>query len=121
MTKAKGGKKSKERASVSRERKLALATRGLLDSLESLKLPESPEHNLVAQAEMEARTILSDLGYSGLVGIFKRVAALNEQLAAALAAGDGKEIARLGVELQRAQQGKEPTVVKAKAATAAKE
>lgn len=109
MNKPKGGKKSKERATVSRERRLALALAEVLDLA-------TEKESGADERVIGAHVLLADLGYSNLESVSSRVKYLNEQLTVAIAAGDGKEIARLGVELQRAQQGKEPTAVKVKAA-----
>lgn len=102
---AKKKAETKERATVSRERRLALALRAVLEQ----KTHDSTESG---SAEHNAETVLDELGYGSLVGIPKRVATLNEQLATAVTAGDGKEIARLGLELERAKAGKEARVVK---------
>jgi hypothetical protein len=102
-----GKKKTTEtvatRASVSRERRLALALRAVLDALADVHIEDNVAILLEEQA---AVAILNDLGYSTLIGIPKRIKTLNEQLTTAVAAGDGKEIARLGLELERAKAGK---------------
>lgn len=107
-----------ERASVSRERKLALALRAVLDATDG-QVQHEPIGEAVAKAAIEATTVLGELGYANLEGIPSRLARLNEQLTAAVAAGDGAEISRLGEELTRAKSGKAPKAaagVKAKAA-----
>jgi hypothetical protein len=104
---------NKERASVSRERRLALALRALLDAI------EDGGDAWLPSTRQDAVTLLNGLGYSTLEGIPRRVTKLNEQLTAAVAASDGKEIARLGLELQRAQEGKPPVVVKTEKAKTA--
>lgn len=101
---------NKERASVSRERRIALALRAVLDATNGTV-------EELTDAVDNATTVLEQLGYGSLVGIPKRLKDLNEELTAAVAAGDGKRIAELGLELQRAQAGKEPAKVKVKAAT----
>lgn len=115
----KNGKKKSERATVSRERRLALALRALLDALETVSIGADgnrPEE--IVDAEVAAGNVLDDLQYGSLVGIPKRLKELNEQLKAAVDAGDGKEISRLGLEIERAKAGKEPTAEKAAAAEA---
>jgi hypothetical protein len=107
---------TKERASVSRERRLALALRAVLDSLEGATIPEEKNRVALLTAEEDAITTLNELGYSMLEGIPRRVAKLNQYLTDAVAAGDGKEIARLGLELERAKAGKEPLSVNGTAA-----
>lgn len=102
------GKKKTEangRAGVSRERRIALALRAVLDA--SL---EDGATLTVAQMEAgeAAYKLLADLGYGDLLGIPKRTAQLNALLQDALRAGDGKEISRLGLELDRAKAGREP-------------
>lgn len=89
----------KERASVSRERRIALALRALLDA------------NVGMEHEQEAIDVLNELGYSTLESIPKRVKELNEQLTQALAAGDGALIAKLGTELSRVKAGRVSKVV----------
>lgn len=101
---------NKERASVSRERRIALALRAVIDACEG-----TSESDIATECG-NADQVLHDLGYGSLIGIPRRLKDLNEQLTAAVAAGDGKRIAELGVELQRAQTGKEPAKVKVKAA-----
>lgn len=98
-------KEAKVRASVGRERKLALALTAVLD--------QNVHDSVTAgTAEADARAVLNELGYSALESIPKRVAALNDQLRAAVEAGDGKEISRLGLELERAKAGRPPLVAK---------
>ena len=93
---------------MSRERRLALALRAVLDSLRGIELSATEGYTLddVNNAEQSAIIILNDLGYSTLIGIPRRLKELNEQLTAAVAAGDGKCIAELGLELERAKAGK---------------
>jgi hypothetical protein len=106
-----------ERASVSRERRLTLALVALIDANRDTGNSEIVgAEEAQAKAEQDAVNILSALGYSNLEGIPKRVARLNEQLTAAVAAGDGKEISRLGIELERAKLGKAPLSVNGTAA-----
>lgn len=107
---AKKKAETKERASVSRERRLALALRAVLDATmdASVDAEQAPE---IKEVFTGALTTLTDLGYSTLEGIPKRVARLNAELKAAVESGDGKEIARLGLELERAKSGKEARVV----------
>lgn len=92
----------RERSSTSRERRLALALRAILDAA------ADSNDDAKRDALADAGDLLHELGYGEMVGIPKRVAALNEQLTAALSIGDGKEIARLGLELERAKTGKPP-------------
>ncbi len=98
-------KKTVNRASTSRERKLALALRAVLDAWDDNAADATNEEDMDA-ASTHALAVLKEFGYSTLEGIPKRLARLNEQLATALTAGDGKEIARLGLELERAKTGK---------------
>lgn len=93
-----------ERATVSRERRLALALRGLMDGM-----ADGETDN----ALKDATSILDEFGYSQLEGTQRRLARINGELAAAIAAGNGKEIARLGLELERAKAGKSEKVVEA--------
>jgi hypothetical protein len=103
---------SKERASVSRERKIALALVAVLDQ----NVHDSTE---AGTAEADARAVLKELGYASLESIPHRVAQLNDALKAALENGNGKRIAELGLELERAKAGKPPLVVKAEKVKAA--
>ncbi len=66
----------------------------------------------------EARRVLTANGYGDLQSIALRVAALENQLTAAISMRDGKEISRLGAALDRAKKGLPPlTVVEKKAKT----
>lgn len=56
----------------------------------------------------DSKSILATHGYSGLESISSRVAKLETALHAAIEKRDGKEIARLGAELNRAQRGLSP-------------
>lgn len=92
------------RAAISRERRLALALRAVLDTFDGPLLDRDGSHDEVvdwAEAELDA------LGYGSLIGIPKRMAELNDQLKAALEAEDGKRIAELGLEMQRVQAGRD--------------
>lgn len=116
----KNGKKKSERATVSRERRLALALRAMLDGLEHIELSASEGNTLddITAAEQNAVAVLNDLGYGSLVGIPKRLKELNEQLKAVVDAGDGKEISRLGLLIDRVKMGKDVETPKAAAAEA---
>lgn len=97
----KNGKKKSERATVSRERRLALALRAVLDAYETVdEAAQEIEHTAAVE-------ILNDLGYGSLIGIPKRLKELKEQLEAAVAAGDGATIARIGAEMVKVQAGKD--------------
>lgn len=104
----KNGKKKGERATVSRERRLALALRALLEATDGGVGNDGDEQaDAVVDAQSVANTTLNDLGYGSLVGIPKRLKELNEQLKAAVDAGDGKEISRLGLLIDRVKMGKD--------------
>lgn len=114
MTKKKSNsQKESTRHSVSRERLLALALRAVLDDIASDSEDNAKE---LTDSVDDATTTLEQLGYGSLIGIPKRLKELNEQLKAAVEAGDGKEISRLGLEIERAKVGKEATAEKAKVA-----
>lgn len=98
MASKKNGKKKSERASVSRERRLALALAEVLD------FPEDESKRELA------RDLLGELGYSNLESVTKRVEAITKKINEAVADGDGEAIARLGTELRRAKLGKPATV-----------
>lgn len=98
-------KNGRERASISRERRLALALRAVLDANEFVG-DDVETQKETSEAVNDAKNILDALGYGSLVGIPKRLKELNEQLAKAMEAGDGKEIARLGLELDKTKAGK---------------
>lgn len=99
-------KKAKaERASVSRERRLALALRGLLDSLTDAAVGDEHQEE-VTIAELDATGTLNELGYKDLVGIRRRLRELNEQLKVATEAADGATIAAIGAEMVKVQAGK---------------
>ena len=98
---------TRTKAAVGRERKLALALRALLDSLEN-RIVGGEAESEVTDAEQGAIALLTELGYKDLESIPKRVAALNAQLKSAVEAGDGATIAALGLELERANKGLPP-------------
>lgn len=101
---------TKERAAVGRERRLALALAAVAD--------EAAEKNVALESVQAANELLSEMGYGQLESIQKRLNRINEELTAAVAAGDGAKIAELGKELQKAQSGKfHRESVKADAAT----
>jgi hypothetical protein len=101
MATKKKAETTKERATVSRERRLALALVAVLDYR-----IDNPGETGDSNSEVAARDLLAEMGYGDLEGIPRRVAAVTEQLTAAIAAGDGKLIAQLGLELERAKAGK---------------
>lgn len=103
-----------KRASVSRERRLALALRAVLDATENMVLTSSTDEPL-SFAAIDATAVLNELGYGSMIGIPKRLAELNDALKIAVENSDGKEIARLGLELDRVQAGKVSRVVSEKA------
>lgn len=115
----KNGKKKSERASVSRERRLALALRAVLDALEHVELTAAEGMTLdaISDARQEGAQTLIDLGFGTLVGIPKRLKELDEALATAVENKDGKEIARIGAEMVKVQAGKD-VVEKSDAASA---
>lgn len=118
---AKKSKKTKERASTSRERRLALALRAVLDALQ----PQDGETVEIKtegtiEAMQAAVTTLNDLGYESLVGIPKRVAALNAELKTATESQDWAKVASLGAELVKAQAGKSTPAPKSTAPSAKK-
>lgn len=93
-----------ERASVSRERRIALALRAVLDASEGAVFDNvSAEFQ---EAQKTAITTLDELGYGTLVGIPKRIAELEGQLHAAMGANDYGTVARLGLELERVKAGR---------------
>lgn len=116
MAKGKGKKNgNKERASVSRERRIALALVALLDAIDdTVDNPDAKGDEVTVAKDAAAKT-LEDLGYESLEGIPRRLRKLNEQLTAAVAAGDGATIARIGAEMVKVQAGKEPVAAKAAA------
>lgn len=121
MGKTKAGKKNgnKERASVSRERRLALALRAVLDALEHVELSATEGKTLddINDAGQDGASTLNELGYGSLVGIPKKLKELNEALAIAVENKDGAAIARIGAEMVKVQAGKD-VAEKAKAAEA---
>ena len=100
-------KKTTVRASTSRERRLALALRAVLDANKDTGNSEvvGAEETL-AKMEQDAESLLTELGYGDTESIYRRLGHLNALLKDAVAASDGKEIARLGLELERAKVGK---------------
>lgn len=104
MAKAKA-KETKERAAVGKERRLALALVGLMDAYAEVPTPDE-SRDAIEEAETAANELLNELGYSGIESTTKRIARINEELTAAFQAGDGKRIAELGNELEKAKAGK---------------
>lgn len=94
----------KKRRELSGERAIALALVEVIELV--LKEDELPE--AVRQSVDSAWEVLKAHGYSGLESISSRVAKLETALHAAIEKRDGKEIARLGAELNRAQRGLSP-------------
>lgn len=86
-----------ERASVSRERRLALALRAVLDEVADVE---------ALDVHHSASSVLIDLGYGGLEGIPKQVAALTAELKTATEAGEWARVAALGQQLERVKAGK---------------
>lgn len=114
MTNKKKSTEPKERAIISRERRLALALRALLDSLDGKDgeiAVDGKGREHVIMAEKVAEALLADLGYKGLESIPRRVTCLNESLKQALESGDGKLISELGLALERAKAGLPPAKV----------
>lgn len=104
MTKKTTEKVSKERASVSRERRLALALRAVLDGISEVDGDTGSE--AVQEAVEAAGVVLDELGYTSLEGIPKQVARLEAELATALEAKDYNRVSELGRELEKAKAGK---------------
>ena len=101
----------KERAAVGRERRLALALRAVLDAAAPYTAAPfaNNENDDLERAAHDAIGVLHDLGYKDIESIPRRVAAIEAELKAAMESGNGKEIARLGLELDRAKVGLPPT------------
>jgi len=100
----------KPRATVSKERRLALSLCAILDAFSGTETATTPDQMESLEA---GHSLLAELGYGDLESIPRRVATLTSLLQDAMAAGNGKEIARLGEELDRAQKGLAPSKVKA--------
>lgn len=95
----------KERASVSRERRIALALRAVLEQ------SSGNDGEGQGTAFADADTTLSELGFRDLVGIPQRIAELEGQLHAATGAKDYAQVAKLGLELDRVKAGRVSKVV----------
>lgn len=100
----------KERAIVSRERRLALALVAILDANRGIGSAGGEE--LQAKTEAEASELLFELGYGSLKSIHTQVAILEEELADAIRAKDYPHVSELGKELEKARLGKSSGVVK---------
>ncbi len=106
-------KKTVNRAAIGRERRLALALVALLD--------QGGNHDSAdGTAEADAGALLDELGYSGLVGIPKQIAAFTAELKTATEAGEWAKVATLGQQLERVKLGKSPTKSGAAASAAKK-
>lgn len=96
----------KRKRDVSRERAIALA---LVDVIENYgDLSQAAVCEALDEAITNAKSILETHGFKGLESISSRVAKLETAINNAVIARDGKEIARLGAELNRAQRGLPP-------------
>lgn len=100
----------KRKRDVSRERTIALA---LVEVIENYQTFEAGSGDEMDNAITSAKSILDSHGYKGLESISSRVAKLETAINAAVVDRNGKEIARLGAELNRAQRGL-PPIAKAK-------
>lgn len=126
---AANGKKA--RLSPSVERQIALALVRVIECVNAvdkiareLKAGDSiPEYEQALidekQSIDEAQQILEANNYGDLESIASRVAAPENQLTAAISLRDGKAIARLGAELDRAKAGR-PQIAQPKKAKVAK-
>lgn len=90
-------------------RAIALALVKLIEDVSND--PDFP--SAVQETIAEGRQALKDHGFEGLQSITSRVDSIQEQIHAAVLAGNGKEVSRLGLELDRARQGKPPVTNKA--------
>lgn len=104
-----GKQNGKKRQSPSVERQLALALVAILDDLKSM--------NTDLASEYPARELLKANGYGDLESIPTRVAAITEQINAAVSSGDGKALALLGPALERAKKGLPPLATEKKPRT----
>ena len=114
------GNGKRKRQSPSVERQIALALVRVIECVvqaeilgQELKNGDSSPQYEQAQIDRkqsidEARKILEVNGYAELESIASRVAALENQLTAAISMRDGKAVARLGAELERAKTGRPP-------------
>lgn len=112
MTKA--SRKKSPRRQVSGERMIALALVEVIEGHQAVISGTEGASSKFQSALDNAKKVLSDHGYEGLESISSRVSKLETEIAAAVKARDGKEIARLGAELNRAERGL-PPITKAKA------
>ena len=115
-TKKKTTETARVKAAVGRERRLALALRAVLDAAADSGTmgQEDNAEGLLVKAEEDASKLLTELGYTDLESIPRRLTRLNDALKQAMEAGDGKLIAQLGEELDRAQRGLPPSKAKVK-------
>lgn len=98
-------KTKKERAAVSKERRLALALVALRDAIADSE-PEFMMREALIAADNGAADVLKELGYSNLEGIPRQVAALTAELKSATEAGEWAKVASLGRRLDRVRVGK---------------
>lgn len=102
-TRKKAATTAKVRASVGKERQLALALRALLDSLADVPIKHQEG---VTEAEMAAGNVLANLGYGNLVGLPKLKRELEAELKNAFAASDYATVTKLSAQLERVKLGK---------------
>src|SRR4051812_6664272 len=95
-------KKTKsKRREMSGERRIALALVEVIETYHTEANGGTPSKSL-NDAIAQADAVLEAQGFAGLESISSRVAKINEQLTAAIKGFDGKEVQRLGRELERA-------------------
>lgn len=105
----------KERAAISKERRLALTLRAVLDAWKDIDPPDTATENskaAIEEAEMSANELLNELGYSTLESIPSAIKRLTAELAAVTEAGDWKRVSEIGQQLDRAKAGLPPVKVK---------
>ncbi len=102
---------TKTKRAVSGERSIALA---LVEILETWRDRDTADDTAMGAAINSAGQLLVGMGYAGLESISSRVSKIETAIAEAVAAGNGKEVSRLGAELERAKKGHPPIARKAK-------
>lgn len=102
---AKTAKKKTPRRQLSVERVIALA---LVEVIEAYSLPGDISAEPLDEAIANAKAVLLDQGFAGLESIPSRVTKIKTQIQQATDSGDYRHLARLSIELGRAQRGLSP-------------
>lgn len=100
---------TKERAAVSKERRLALALKAVMDAFAETETATTPDQ---MDSLESADKLLAELGYDGIEAIPTAIKRLTAELTAATTAGEWSKVSEIGQQLERVKVGLPPTKVK---------